>query len=129
MNPAAAAAESEPPLSPTLTGVELDIDPAFEQFKELASKGNLIPLFHRVMSDQLTPVMAYNCLIDVDDRDAPSFLLESVVNGERQARYSFVGAQPLLEVVVHQNRVVVLDHSKGTRTVTEEEDPMEVSWV
>ena len=81
------------------------------------------------MSDQLTPVMAYNCLIDVDDRDAPSFLLESVVNGERQARYSFVGAQPLLEVVVHQNRVVVLDHSKGTRTVTEEEDPMEVSWV
>ncbi|CAD7702473.1 unnamed protein product, partial [Ostreobium quekettii] len=41
-------------------------------------------------------------------------------------RYSFLGAQPSLEVVVHENRVVVLDHGKGTRTVTEEEDPMEV---
>jgi len=35
-----------------------------------------------------------------DDFGAPSFLFESVVNGDQQGRYSFVGAMPALEVRV-----------------------------
>ena len=45
-----------------------------------------MPLFRRVLSDHLTPVLAYRCLVKQDDRDAPSFLLESVVNGNQSVR-------------------------------------------
>ena len=44
-----------------------------------------------------------------------------------QGRYSFVGAQPAMEVVARQNTVTVIDHHTRQRTVTEESDPMEVT--
>lgn len=37
-----------------------------------------MPLYRCIFSDQLTPVLAYRCLVDKDDREAPSFLYESV---------------------------------------------------
>ena len=43
-----------------------------------------------------------------------------------QGRYSFVGAQPALEVVARGHSVTVIDHSTRQRTTTEEEDPMRV---
>src|SRR3954471_16280122 len=58
-----------------------------------------IPLSLRLLSDQLTPVLAYRRLVVNDPREAPSFLLESVEGGERQGRYSILGAQPIAEVV------------------------------
>lgn len=51
-----------------------------------APQGNLVPLYERVMADQLTPVLAYRCLVKEDDREAPSFLFESVTNGTQQVR-------------------------------------------
>ncbi|ONK62069.1 uncharacterized protein A4U43_C07F40 [Asparagus officinalis] len=39
---------------------------------------NLVPLYLCIFSDHLTPVLAYRCLVSEDDRDAPSFLFESV---------------------------------------------------
>ena len=54
-------------------------------FAEAADGGaNLVPLFQRILSDHLTPVLAYRCLVAEDDRSAPSFLFESVVNGDQQ---------------------------------------------
>lgn len=52
-----------------------------ETFVELSKKGNLIPLHRCIFSDHLTPVLAYRCLVKEDDRDAPSFLFESVEPG------------------------------------------------
>ena len=46
--------------------------------------------------------------------------------GVAQGRYSFVGAQPVMEVVARENIVTVIDHQTRQRTVTEESDPMEV---
>ena len=43
------------------------------------------------MADQLTPVLAYRCLIKEDDREAPSFLFESVTNGTQQVGLGWVG--------------------------------------
>ena len=43
-----------------------------------------------------------------------------------QGRYSFVGAQPALEVVAKGQSVTVLDHVHGARSVREEADPMQV---
>lgn len=48
-------------------------------FFEASKNGNnLVPLYRCIFSDHLTPVLAYRCLVSEDDRDAPSFLFESV---------------------------------------------------
>lgn len=80
----------------------------------------------RITSDHLSPVTAYRCLVQEDDRDAPSYLFESVQNGCDTGRYSFLGASPCLEILAKGNEVTTLDHDKGERVVTQEPDPVEV---
>ena len=55
------------------------------------------------MADQLTPVLAYRCLVKEDDREAPSFLFESVVNGTQQVRARSSNRQ-LLQAAVGAGR-------------------------
>ncbi len=66
--------------------MDLSADGEFERFSDAAQRGNLVPLYERHMCDQLTAVLAYRCLVKEDDREAPSFLFESVVNGTQQVR-------------------------------------------
>lgn len=111
---------------------DLSYDVEFARFKALVADGNLIPLYQRVMADQLTPILAYRCLVKEDDREAPSFLFESVVNGDRQSRYSHVGAHPALEVVATGNQVEIIyhqheeDRSRQEREVFQRDDPLQV---
>lgn len=53
------------------------------KFAEASERGNLVPLYRCIFSDHLTPVLAYRCLVQEDDREAPSFLFESVEPGSR----------------------------------------------
>ncbi|GMV24239.1 MAG: anthranilate synthase component I [Phycisphaerae bacterium] len=86
-----------------------------------------VPISLRVLSDQLTPVLAYRRLVAPDERTAPSFLLESVEGGERQGRYSILGAQPSVEVTAFEHRVTIVNHRTGERTVDQyEDDPLAV---
>ncbi|KAF5736585.1 putative anthranilate synthase component I [Tripterygium wilfordii] len=97
------------------------------KFTEAAEKGNVIPLHSCIFSDQLTPVTAYRCLVDEDDRDAPSFLFESVEPGFRASnvgRYSVLGAHPAMEIVAKENKVTIIDHEEGRLTETLADDPM-----
>ena len=94
--------------------------------RALAPAARLVPLHRRLFSDQTTPVEAYRSFVREDDREAPSFLFESVVNGTASGRYSYVGAQPDMEVIAHGHRVTVLDHLRGERTESEEADPLGV---
>ena len=64
--------------------------PSLEQVKELAHKGNLIPICREINADLDTPVSAYLKVA----RPPYSFLLESVEGGEHMARYSFIGTEP-----------------------------------
>ncbi|KAJ6720558.1 AMINOBENZOATE/ANTHRANILATE SYNTHASE [Salix viminalis] len=99
------------------------------EFKEAAKNGNLVPLHTCIFSDQLTPVTAYRCLVKEDDRDAPSFLFESVEPGYRVSsvgRYSVVGAQPAIEIVAKEDKVSIMDHEAGTLTEEIVEDAMMV---
>lgn len=57
-----------------------------------------VPVMVRLLADQLTPVLAYRRLVSQDQREAPSFLFESVEGGERQGRHSILGAHPVLMV-------------------------------
>jgi anthranilate synthase component 1 len=70
--------------------------------------------------------LAYRCLVKNDDREAPSFLLESVVGGDQTGRYSFVGSHPALEVVAKESEVTVLNHEKGERVTSKEDNPIDV---
>ena len=63
-----------------------------------------IPIVTRLLSDQLTPVLAYRRLVAADEREAPSFLFESVEGGERQGRYSILGAHPVITVTATRSR-------------------------
>jgi anthranilate synthase component 1 len=68
----------------------------YAAFAAAAESATLIPLFKRIFSDHLTPVLAYRCLVKQDDREAPSFLLESVVNGNQSVRAHAQRAQRAL---------------------------------
>jgi anthranilate synthase component I len=83
--------------------------PNFTTFKRLAESANLVPMFRRVLADQLTPVLAYRRLVRPDERMDPSFLLESVVGGERVGRYSFLGARPWAQVIARGRQVRYLN--------------------
>ncbi|HMN92887.1 MAG TPA: chorismate-binding protein [Hydrogenophaga sp.] len=89
------------------------------EFKSLASQGyNRIPLMTEAFADLETPLSLYLKLAHGRGDGAHSFLLESVVGGERFGRYSFIGlpARTLLRAsgfgsearteVVHDGAVV-----------------------
>ena len=62
------------------------------EFKSLASQGyNRIPLMLEAFADLETPLSLYLKLAHTKDGGKHSFLLESVVGGERFGRYSFIG--------------------------------------
>ena len=62
------------------------------EFKSLASQGyNRIPLMVEAFADLETPLSLYLKLAHTKDNGKFSFLLESVVGGERFGRYSFIG--------------------------------------
>src|SRR5690606_31200155 len=64
--------------------------PEYDEFCELAKKGNLVPVYREILADLDTPVSAFLKLDDGGD----AFLLESVEGGEKWARYSFLGTAP-----------------------------------
>jgi len=64
--------------------------PSLDEFCQSAQRGNLIPVYREIMADGDTPVGAYAKL----GRGEHSFLLESVVGGEKWAAYSFIGVRP-----------------------------------
>lgn len=57
---------------------------------------------HTLVGDALTPVRAYAALRAADPTGA-SFLLESVVGGERWGRYSILGYRPKYEAILDRN--------------------------
>lgn len=62
------------------------------EFKSLASQGyNRIPLIAEAFADLETPLSLYLKLAHAKGGGKLSFLLESVVGGERFGRYSFIG--------------------------------------
>jgi anthranilate synthase component I len=88
------------------------IQPDYRTFAKLARKGNLVPVYATVPADLLTPVAAY---LRLAARSRYSFLLESVEGGEKIARYTFLGADP----------VEVFRYRRGVSTI---EGPARVVW-
>ncbi len=91
----------------------------YPEFRKLASKANVVPVFDRMAADLDTPVSAY---IKLAARHQDTFLLESVEGGEKLARYSFVGSDPFLTVEA-TGREVTLCQGKTERQL--ETDPLD----
>ena len=68
------------------------ISPNFDQFSQLAQKGNFIPVYQELVADLETPVSAW---YKVCAGQPYNFLLESVEGEEKLGRYSFLGCDPM----------------------------------
>ncbi|MCB0957473.1 MAG: anthranilate synthase component I, partial [Ilumatobacter sp.] len=71
--------------------MDLRMRPSREEFHRLAADHTVVPVWAEVLGDLDTPVGAFLKLCG----DGEGFLLESVEHGERWARYSFVGHDPV----------------------------------
>ena len=94
------------------------------EFQSLANEGyNRIPLIAEALADLETPLSLYLKLAQPERNGANSFLLESVVGGERFGRYSFIGlpARTLLRTRNGVSEVV----KDGNVVETHEGDPLE----
>ena len=85
-------------------------------FFDLARRGRLCFVYREVLADSDTPVSAYAKL----GRGPYSFLLESVVGGEKWAAYSFVGVKPRAVIRARGDRVEVLRPDGAGFRVAEE---------
>ena len=80
------------------------------EFQSLAQQGyNRIPLITEAFADLETPLSVYLKLAQVTQAGKNSFLLESVVGGERFGRYSFIGL-PTQTYLRHQNGITEIIH-------------------
>jgi anthranilate synthase component 1 len=80
------------------------VRPDRARFDELAERYDVVPVVQELTSDTVTPFTVYSKLA-ATGRNA--FLLESVMGGERAARYSFVGADPFRVVELRRSEVFV----------------------
>ncbi|GAX42007.1 anthranilate synthetase alpha-subunit [Tolypothrix sp. NIES-4075] len=91
------------------------IFPDFAEFQEQALQGNFVPVYQEWVADLDTPVSAW---YKVCVGQPYSFLLESVEGGEKLARYSLLGCDPLWILAARGNRTTQT-HRDGSQIVFE----------
>ncbi len=74
-----------------------------EEFRELARTYRAIPVHRQLLADLTTPVAAFMRCVG----DESGFCLESVDNGERWSRFSFVGRRPHATLVARGRNVEI----------------------
>jgi anthranilate synthase component 1 len=96
------------------------LSPSREEFESLAGRGNLVPVYAELAADLDTPMSALMRL-----RPGPyAFLLESVEGGEKWARYSFLGSDPLMVFSAKGNRVTIR-HPDGHSEILPSVNPLD----
>ena len=99
----------------------MKIKPSFTDFKQMARQGNLIPVYQEFLADTETPVSAYLKLKD----ESYSYLLESADHAKRWGRYSFIGYQPYLRVMLRDGGMEIWNGDKLER-LTNVANPLDV---
>lgn len=98
--------------------------PSLDEFSKLAADGNLIPVYTELMADFETPVSVYSKL---KTKDEPAFLLESIEEGSKLSRYSFIGCKPKKKIEIHLGKETTIHHRNGTsETFPSPKDPLTV---
>ncbi len=78
--------------------------PTRDDFRALAADHTVVPVWRDLVADLTTPVAAFARIVG----DDAGFLLESVENGERWSRFSFIGRNPLATLTA-RGATVALD--------------------
>ena len=99
------------------------VRPAFDEFRALAATHNRVSVVATLICDELTPVSAFVRLNAGAER---AFLFESVVGGEKVARYSFLSANPAKTFEATRDQVRLTDHRAGQVEVSTHADPLGV---
>ena len=84
--------------------------PEFPAFTRLCAEHDLVPVYRRLYSDTMTPVIAFHRL----DEGGSACLFESVGGGEKVGRYSFLAAGPYLELLARGTHVEELRGDQRT---------------
>src|SRR5512138_3777379 len=84
-----------------------------EHFRTLARDYDLVPISREVLFDTNTAVTAYAKIRD----GAYSFLLESVIGGEKWARYTFFGSSPREVLRIKDGEIASWTPTGGWQTV------------
>ncbi|MDA8197318.1 MAG: chorismate-binding protein [Actinomycetota bacterium] len=69
--------------------------PSYDDFAMKARRSRMVSLRRSLVADQVTPVTLYSTLKKLG---GATFLFESVEQGERWSRYSFIGLRPLASI-------------------------------
>jgi anthranilate synthase component 1 len=93
--------------------------PDFKEFEQKAKEGNLIPVYREILADFETPVTAF---LKIDHGDY-SYLLESVEQGEKIGRYSFMGSSPFM-VFQSKGKTVTLIREGKKEVIRKVSDPL-----
>lgn len=96
------------------------LQPSFDVFRELAGRGNLIPVFAELTADYETPLSAFEKIGD----GTPRFLLESAEATGFSGRYSFMGAQPRAVITARGRRMEVRERGGEPRVFDTETEPL-----
>jgi anthranilate synthase component I len=72
-----------------------------EEFRAMARQYRAVPVFRELLADLTTPVAAFLRCVGTE----PGFALESVENGERWSRFSFIGRRSLATLVARGRQV------------------------
>ena len=94
--------------------------PDLNTFCRLAQDYQLIPVYRRLVSDTLTPVTAFHKI----DTGGSACLFESVIGGERVGRYSFLAAEPFLEMTARGTEVAITEGGVTRRSTAA--DPLQI---
>ncbi|TAJ22842.1 MAG: anthranilate synthase component I [Nitrospirae bacterium] len=89
---------------------------SYDEFRSLATQGNLIPLYREILADFETPVSAFTKI----DHGPSAYLLESVEGGENWARYSFLGSGSPVVIRAERGELVTTRGAKVERVPVSE---------
>ncbi len=97
------------------------IRPECETIQELAKHYSTIPVCKEIYADIITPITLLRKLTALSDR---YFLLESIEGGEKWARYSFLGFDPVMRLVCKDGEVTISESNSVRKVNTQK--PLEV---
>ena len=97
----------------------LPLFPSRPAFRELAEKGNLIPIYTEFVADYETPIAVFEKI----DNGVRSFLFESAESNDHVGRYSFLGSDPRIYFEA-RGRHIVIEENGQRREFHTADDPL-----
>lgn len=86
----------------------LKTNTSIDEIKKNLENYQMTPVMFEFISDTQTPVRVYNAL---SKGQKNSFMLESVDNSEKWGRYSFIGIEPKLEIVINNHEAKIISEN------------------